>query len=263
MKRHAFVFAILFAVLFSASVSADKPAPAAPIDQALEQALRNPQSFRFSGQTTSQTADYDGLVITSARGKDGKPTEVAVHAGTMQVFRADATIDDFTKQGGWYWRCDEIQGKSQFESAPDQFPRPPEGAGPLILVVRQEDGDVDWYALTFNMGSLMKPLSEYATERAEVITRASRAFSEVSLACEMAGKLLAADPTPEQRRELETLRQQNELVKREISELIWEMQPFMRPAGARRLPATEPPIRAPVAYPPPQAPARPNDSVKR
>jgi hypothetical protein len=240
MKRQPFAAGMFSVVLSSAFVLADNPEGAEPIDQALEQALRNPQSFMFSGHSTSQTAPYDGLVITSARGKDGKRTKVTVYAGTMQVFRADATIDDFTKQGGWYWTCDEVQGKSQFVSAPDQFPPPPDGAGPLIMVVRQQNGDVDWYALTFNMGSLMKPLSDYATERAEVLTRASQAFSDVSTACELMDKLIAADPAQQQRRELEVLRQQTQRAKSEIGELIMELQPFVRPARARRLPADQP-----------------------
>jgi hypothetical protein len=102
-------------------------------DPSLEKAQRNPQNFMFVEQVTSKTDDASSdLVVTSAKGSD-----VNVRPGTMRIFRADANRDDFTKKGGWYWRCGKAQGKSQFETA-----------GALIMVVRQKDGTVHWYSLT-------------------------------------------------------------------------------------------------------------------
>jgi hypothetical protein len=106
----------------------------------LEQAIQNPHSFMFSEQTTSKTnpqAPHSfALVITSARGLNGEAMTVSVRPGTMRIFRADTRVDEFTKQGGWYWECGEAKGKLQFKEP-----------GALILVVRQHDGTVQWYSL--------------------------------------------------------------------------------------------------------------------
>ena len=53
-------------------------------------------------------------------------------AGSTQ----DAGVDEFTRQGGWYWKCGKVEGKSQFKQP-----------GALILAVRQQDGAVEWYSL--------------------------------------------------------------------------------------------------------------------
>ena len=112
----------------------------AAADAELESALRNPQGYMFVEKATSKTdpsAPHSfEMVVTSARGVDGKPQKVSVRPGTMRVFRADAGVDEFTRQGGWYWKCGKVEGKSQFKQA-----------GALILVVRQQDGAVEWYSL--------------------------------------------------------------------------------------------------------------------
>lgn len=119
-----------------------KAAP--PVDGELASALRDPQAFMFGEKTTSKTdpsAPHSfNLVVTSALGVDGKPQKVSIRPGTVRVFRADAGLDEFTKQGGWYWTCGKVEGKSQFK-------RP----GALILVVRQQDGAVEWHSLDFDI----------------------------------------------------------------------------------------------------------------
>src|SRR5206468_12463186 len=75
-----------------------------PADPELESALRNPNYYMFGEKTSSKSEPSSfELVVTSARGVDGKPQKVSVRPGTVQIFRADAGVDEFTRQGGWYW----------------------------------------------------------------------------------------------------------------------------------------------------------------
>jgi len=117
---------------------------ALPADGELDNALRNPNAYMFGERVTSKTDptaphSFD-LVITSARGVDGKPEQVMVRPGTMRIFRADAEVDEFTKKGGWYWKCGKVEGKSRFKEP-----------GALIMVVRQQDGAVEWYSLVIDI----------------------------------------------------------------------------------------------------------------
>jgi RNA polymerase sigma factor (sigma-70 family) len=118
--------------------------PPEPADRELADALKNPQLFFFGEQATSKTdpnaAHSFELVITSARNVKGDRESVTVRPGTIAIFRADASMDEFTKQGGWYWRCGKVEGKSQFKQP-----------GALILVVRQLDGAVQWYSLHYDI----------------------------------------------------------------------------------------------------------------
>ena len=116
----------------------------AAVDGALDNALKNPHVYMFGERVTSKTDPtaphgFD-LVITSARDVDGKPEQVMVRPGTMRIFRADAAVDEFTKKGGWYWKCGKVEGKSQFKEP-----------GALIMVVRQQDGAVEWYSLVIDV----------------------------------------------------------------------------------------------------------------
>jgi RNA polymerase sigma factor (sigma-70 family) len=118
---------------------ADNEAPKVG-DVRLRSARSNPSIYMFAEQATSKI-DPDAprsfnLVITSARNEDGRPEDVVVRPGTMRVFRADAGVDEFTRQGGWYWRCGAVEGKSQFKAP-----------GALIMVVRLHDGTIQWYSL--------------------------------------------------------------------------------------------------------------------
>ena len=111
-------------------------------DPQLELALKEPQRFMFSEQVTFKLA-VDGhsrdLFITSARDPSGLSDSVRVPPGSMRIFRADADRDEFTKQGGIYWRFFETEGKVQFK-------RP----GPLVMIVRDRDDTVRCYALVFD-----------------------------------------------------------------------------------------------------------------
>ena len=121
------------------------PKPAKPSDDPqLALALKSPYLFMFGEQVTFKTSTtaphtFD-LVITSARDPVGTHTDgVHVRPGTMRIFQADAGRDDFTKQGGMYWRCGDAQGKVQFKTA-----------GPLVMVVRDQDGTVRCYSLVLD-----------------------------------------------------------------------------------------------------------------
>jgi len=128
------------------TAQAAKPADIRPVlaDLMLEQALSDPSIFMF-GETASSKTDPNAprgfdLVITSARNVKGEREIVHVRPGTMRIFRADDTVDEFTKQGGWYWKCGDQKGKTQFKEA-----------GALILVVRLQDGTVQWYSLQVDL----------------------------------------------------------------------------------------------------------------
>jgi hypothetical protein len=131
------VLAILAATIVSAAPPFDVPATEKETgDRNLQEARSNPQVFVFGEQAFSKTDPGFDVVITSARGVDGKQENVQVRTGTIRVFRADASRDNFTQAGGWYWRCGNTQNKTQFKEP-----------GALIMVVRGHDGTVQWYSL--------------------------------------------------------------------------------------------------------------------
>lgn len=112
-------------------------------DPALEQALKNPQNFMFSEQVTFELeGDMRGfsLFITSARDPNGLSESVRVPPGSMRIFRAEADHDEFTRQGGMYWRIRDTEGKVQFKTP-----------GPLVMVVRDHDGTVRCYSLEIDL----------------------------------------------------------------------------------------------------------------
>jgi len=119
-----------------------------PVDSILEQAQPR-GGLWFPEQVTSKIEPGRDLIITSARDADGKPQTVRVRMGTMQVFRADATRDEFTKDGGWYWRSGEAEGKLRFKKNIDWGK--PAGDGPLVMVVYQTDGTIHWYSLVYDL----------------------------------------------------------------------------------------------------------------
>jgi hypothetical protein len=79
------------------------------------------------------------LVITSAT-PDARGTLIYVPSRSMRIFRADAGVDEFTKQGGLYWRLGNTRGKTQFKQP-----------GALVMVVRDGEGTVHWYSLEFDL----------------------------------------------------------------------------------------------------------------
>ena len=111
-------------------------------DLTLEQAIKNPQSFMFSEQASFKI-EGDGysrdLFITSARDSQAKRVQMRVPAGSMRIFRADANVDEFTKQGGMYWQFFGKEGKVQFKQP-----------GALVMIVRDHDDVVRCYSLVFD-----------------------------------------------------------------------------------------------------------------
>ena len=141
MKVQPFLFglAVLSAAIVSATPPADGQPSEQPLDSMFENALKNPQSFMFREHATSKIDAHKELIVTSALDEHGTPQKVYVRSGTMRIFRADADRDGITKRGGWYWRVGETKGESQFKTP-----------GALVMVVRELDGTVHWYALNYD-----------------------------------------------------------------------------------------------------------------
>jgi hypothetical protein len=111
-------------------------------DAALTMAQSSPAGFMFSEQLSFKLAG-DGysrdLVITSAKDAEGKPERVFIRSATMRIFRADAGIDAFTREGGVYWQFHDKAGTFKFKEP-----------GALVLLVREHDDTVRCYSLTFD-----------------------------------------------------------------------------------------------------------------
>ena len=132
--------AILTATLVSgAQTPAGKPA-AKPVDEELASAIKNPSNYFFSEQITFKTSVTDPhtfeLIITSAKDPEHDRRGEIVRPGTMRIFRANANVDDFTKKGGFYWKCGTTEGKAEFKTP-----------GAIIMVVRDMDGTVRCYTM--------------------------------------------------------------------------------------------------------------------
>ena len=143
MKIQMFVLGLVILLFGSLATipAADSGRREPSADGLLERALQTPQMFMFDEHVTSTTGDSSkDLIVTSARGLQLNPETVIIRPGTMRIFRADADRDDFTRQGGWHWRCGDTEGDSQFKQP-----------GALIMVVRQQDGTVHWYSLVLDL----------------------------------------------------------------------------------------------------------------
>lgn len=151
-RRDAMKLAAALAVGASAAVAGEAlcqeaaPTPEATADPQLEAALKNAGGFMFAEQVTFQTKTdgrHFNLYFTSARPSRHNTAPVDVRLGSMRIFRADADRDDFTKQGGLYWRCGDTEGKVQFKKPNSWYGK----LGRLVLVVRDMDGTVHCYSL--------------------------------------------------------------------------------------------------------------------
>jgi hypothetical protein len=111
-------------------------------DPDLTHALSGPWGFMFSEQVAFKLAG-DGysrdLVITSAKNADGKPERLFIRSATMRIFRADANVDAFTREGGVYWQFHDKAGTFKFKEP-----------GALVLLVREHDDTVRCYSLAFD-----------------------------------------------------------------------------------------------------------------
>jgi hypothetical protein len=141
-------FMIVGAALVSATAKDDVKPSGRPGDPMLERALEGKASLMFVEHVTSKT-DGGDLVITSARDVDGKPQTIRMRSGYTRIFRADASRDEFTREGGWYWRSGDVEGRAKGERG-GGLVNLPEGMGPLIRVVYQNDDTVHWYLLGYD-----------------------------------------------------------------------------------------------------------------
>ncbi|WP_339735215.1 hypothetical protein [uncultured Gimesia sp.] len=109
------------------------------IDKELESALKDPSMFYFLEQVTFKKPDRKyRLIFTSAYSNpEWDSQEVKLdRTGSMRIFRAIADQDEFTRQGGLYWKNHKTTGKIQFKHP-----------GALVLAVCELDGTVNCYSL--------------------------------------------------------------------------------------------------------------------
>jgi hypothetical protein len=119
------------------------PSPAAQAkDTHLASAIKNPQLFML-GEPVTFRLEGDGhgrdLVVTSALDAEGKKISVHLRSGTVRVFRVDASVDEFTKQGGLYWRFHDTQGKAKLKTP-----------GAVVMMVREGYSTVRCYEMMFD-----------------------------------------------------------------------------------------------------------------
>ncbi len=120
-------------------------------DDFLARAKQSPESFMLSEpEIFSLDTDKHSrtLVVTSARDEKGNQTNVYVRSRSVRIFRADPTVDEFTSQGGVYWRFRGKPGKVKLKMTADsdlfnQSPR----FGPLVMLVRDNE-TVRLYTMT-------------------------------------------------------------------------------------------------------------------
>lgn len=117
-------------------------------------AKSSPERFMLS-EPEILTLDSDGhsrdLVITSARDENGNPTSVIVRSRSIRIFRADSTVDEFTSQGGVYWRFRDQPGKTKLKQTPSSnLFQSPSNPGLIVMVVREEEA-VRMFTMTFDL----------------------------------------------------------------------------------------------------------------
>jgi hypothetical protein len=132
---------------------ADAAAATQPADAALARAKQSPEGYMLSEPQVltldTDSVSYD-LIITSARDETGNRVDVYVPSRSLRIFRADQNQDEFTRQGGLYWRFRDKPGKVMLKLlSPDMLTQlvPP---GQLVMVVR-EDETVRLYTMFFDM----------------------------------------------------------------------------------------------------------------
>jgi len=135
----------------------DKPAGAAQAksaDESLAWARRSPQSFMLSAPQIF-ALDIDNysrdLYITSARDEHGNPERVRVPSQSVRIFRADANLDEFTRQGGMHWHFRDKPGKVKLPKATGSEQVKLSAAQPVrgekVMVVRDRE-TVRCYTMT-------------------------------------------------------------------------------------------------------------------
>lgn len=112
-------------------------------DEALLNAIRYPLSYMFTEQIELKLeGDRSSreVVITSALNERRQKTKHYIRPGTMRVFRADPYVDDFTREGGLYWRYNRKDGQVKFKKP-----------GQVVLVVRDNEQNVRFYTLMLDL----------------------------------------------------------------------------------------------------------------
>ncbi len=110
-------------------------------DPKLKLAFEDPEAFMFPEMVTFKTDHHTehlefGPVKVARSGYD----VVLVPTGAMRIFGTDLAHDEFTKQGGVYWRCGKTNGKFQFKTA-----------ATFVMVVRDLDGTTRCYSMAFDL----------------------------------------------------------------------------------------------------------------
>ncbi|HEY4311343.1 MAG TPA: hypothetical protein VGN12_17980 [Pirellulales bacterium] len=77
------------------------------------------------------------LVITSALDEEGNRTIVGARSHCVRIFRADPTVDEFTSQGGVYWRFHESAGKVKLKTLRGWDHLLPSGS--IVMLVRDDE----------------------------------------------------------------------------------------------------------------------------
>ena len=130
------------AVAMPAAGQGPTDSPTEDRDESLARAIENPSSYmlgkpvvvRLGGD--SHTRD---LVITSARDVDLKPTTVRLKPGKVAIFRADADVDDFTKEGRLRWQFFGKSGECKLATP-----------GAIVMVVHDWDDTIRCYTMTLD-----------------------------------------------------------------------------------------------------------------
>jgi hypothetical protein len=129
LVRVAAGLAVLATGNLAVGQDAKEPAAADAKDALLALAVRNPHAFAL-GEPVTFRIEGDGLsrdlVVTSALDERGGSVAVHLRSGTVRVFRADAGVDDFTKQGGLYWRFHDTKGNAKLKTP-----------GAIVMMVRE------------------------------------------------------------------------------------------------------------------------------
>ncbi|HEY1603392.1 MAG TPA: twin-arginine translocation signal domain-containing protein [Pirellulales bacterium] len=149
-RRDAIKFAAVLAVGAGATTAdlalgqqADKPTETADVnttrDAFLAQAKQYPESLML-GEPVILMLNTDkysrDLLITSAVDEQGNKVEVGVRSRCVRIFRADPTVDEFTSQGGVYWRFRDFSGKVKLKTTPGWGHA---HSGAIVMVVREEE----------------------------------------------------------------------------------------------------------------------------
>lgn len=116
-----------------------------PADNAsFKLAAENPEIYMFSETVTFKTSvtapHTQYLKMWAAAASRSGYDVILIPAGTTRMFRADPSLDAFTKKGGLYWSCGKDSGTIQFKQA-----------GALIMVIRDHEGNVTCHTLTLDV----------------------------------------------------------------------------------------------------------------